>query len=200
MSQGLPAAYIMAMTSANPLTSSPGLNIHRQMSMRSRNSSGRSVRQKSGPMWSERSISDSLAKFRKVYRTAVFLASYFRYLRDQSDETSYWMHSWQRKHDLRSLHQLPVCRHVWCADIHEYTAIVRDMEQFACQYITLTSHKETEGSYSQQSTKGWSNPVEPVVITGPGDQGRPKASCWIQTGTGDERCNPYHHRHKNPYH
>src|SRR5712691_6020407 len=69
MWQGLHAACIIAMTWANPSTSSPGSNTPRQMPRHSRNSSGSYARQKSGPMWSERSISVSLAKGHEIYCT-----------------------------------------------------------------------------------------------------------------------------------
>ena len=54
----------------------------------------------------------------------------------------------------RCLPEFSIGGQTWCADVHEHTAIVRDVEEFACQDITLTTRKETKRSYSQQSTNG----------------------------------------------
>src|SRR5947209_18312400 len=105
--------------------------------------------------------------------------------------------------DYHLLHLLPqpsIGGHTWCSDVHENAPIVRGVEHFAGQHIALTNRKKTKGSYGQQSAERRSHPVEPVTLPEPGDQGRPKASCWIQTGTGDGRFKPHHHRHQNPDH
>src|SRR5712692_4021119 len=112
----------------------------------------------------------------------------------------YCLHSWLREHDLSCLPEPSIGGHAWCADVHEYAPIVRGVEQFAGQHIAPTGGKEAKGSYGQQSAKGWSHPVEPVGMPGPGNQSGPKASCWIQTGTGDRRFQPDHHSDQNPYH
>src|SRR6266496_1070346 len=104
------------------------------------------------------------------------------------------------EHGLYCLPEHPIGRHTWCADIHEHAPIVRDVEQLAGEHITLTNREETKGSYSQQGPKEGRNPVEPMFIPDPGDQGRAKASCWIEAGTRDGCFQPHHHRHQNPYH
>src|SRR5215469_14606050 len=98
------------------------------------------------------------------------------------------------------LSELAFGRHTWCADVREHTTIVWDVEQFAGQHITLTNREETKGTYSQQGPNGRRNPVEPMAIPEPGDQGRAKASCWIEAGTGDGRFQPHHYPDQNPDH
>src|SRR5947209_9324085 len=78
--------------------------------------------------------------------------------------------------------------------------MVRAVGEVAGQYILLTNRKKTTGSYSQQRCQGRSNPVEPVTLPEPGDQGRPKASCRIQAGTRNRSLKPNHHPDQNPYH
>src|SRR6266516_2700109 len=65
---------------------------------------------------------------------------------------SYCLYLWQREHDLSCLPELPLSGHTWGADVHEHAAIVRDVEQFARQHITLTTSQEAKRPYSQHST------------------------------------------------
>ena len=51
---------------------------------------------------------------------------------------------------------------------------------WALLLLQRTVQAPRQGTYSQQGPKGRRNPVEPMVMPEPGDQGRAKASCWIE--------------------
>ena len=56
-----------------------------------------------------------------------------------SYEGPLWRNKRQSEQELRCLPEHPIGRHMRCAHVHEDTSVVRDVEEFAGQYITRTA-------------------------------------------------------------